>query len=224
MKLLRDPDAHLVAACRDPDEAGFEDAFAILFERYRERAYAIAYRVSGNQADALDIVQESFALLFRKLHTFKGTSLFSTWMFRIVTNCAIDQRRRNSRSDRPTAAFLDLTARADVADEAPGPRDVAALHEVGDHVQAAISYLSPKLRAVLALRYLEEMSYDDLAATLEVSLGTVKSRLARAHIALEQTLRTRFPELDISRRLRADDAEDAREHPGTGEAAIGGVG
>ena len=224
MKLLRDPDADLVAACRNPDSDGFDEAFAILFERYRERAYAIAYRVSGNQADALDIVQESFALLFRKLGSFRGNSLFSTWMFRIVTNCAIDQRRRNSRSDQSKAFLLDSAARADVADDAPGPRDVASLHEVGDHVQAAISHLSPKLRAILALRYLEEMSYDELAATLEVSLGTVKSRIARAHIALEQTLRTKFPELDISRRLQAETAEDRHDAAGEGEESMGGVG
>ena len=141
----------------------------------------------------------------------------------LVVTGAIDQRRRNSRSDQSKAVLLDSAARADVADDAPGPRDVASLHEVGDHVQAAISHLSPKLRAILALRYLEEMSYDELAATLEVSLGTVKSRIARAHIALEQTLRTKFPELDISRRLQAETAED-RHDAGEGEKSMGGVG
>jgi len=64
-------------------------------------------------------------------------------------------------------------------------------------VQNAIDALSPKLRAILALRYLEDMSYEDLAATLGLSLGTVKSRLARAHLALEQVVRTRFPQLDL---------------------------
>ena len=85
------------------------------------------------------------------------------------------------------------------ADEAPGPRDQASVNEVGDQVQEAISQLSPKLRVILALRYLEEMSYEELATTLELSMGTVKSRLARAHLALEHVVRSRFPHLDISK-------------------------
>ena len=94
MELLRDPDADLIAACRHPEADGFEHAFEQLFLRYRERVYAIAFRVVGNSVDALDVVQESFALLFRKLHGFRGGSLFSTWLFRIVVNCSIDHRRK----------------------------------------------------------------------------------------------------------------------------------
>lgn len=223
MELLRDPDAELVAICRDPDGDKFNDAFETLFERYRERVYAIAFRVSGNSSDALDIVQESFALLFRKLSSFRGNSLFSTWLFRIVTNCSIDYRRRN-KSERSRAMLTDQTDRLDIADEAPGPRDVAALHEVGDHVQLAMSQLSPKLRAVLALRYLEQMSYEELAATLEISLGTVKSRLARAHLALEHTVRTRFPELDVRVKLGADAAQGGVENDSGRHGPVGGVG
>lgn len=220
MELLRDPDAELVAACRDPDSEGFHEAFETLFERYRERVYAIAFRVSGNGSDALDIVQESFALLFRKLGSFRGKSLFSTWLFRIVTNCSIDYRRRQ-RADRSPTLISHPSEHHDVADAALGPRDVAAVHEVSDQVQAAISCLSPKLRAVLALRYLEEMSYEELAATLEISLGTVKSRLARAHLALEQTVRVRFPQLDVSRQLER--GELAQGDAGDPES-VGGVG
>jgi RNA polymerase sigma-70 factor (ECF subfamily) len=204
VELLRDPDAELVAACRDPGSDGFEEAFEVLFQRYRERVYAIAFRVAGNQSDAMDIVQESFALLFRKLASFKGNSLFSTWLFRIVVNCSIDHRRR-SKSQRVPVLITDQEGSIDVADAGPGPRDRAAMHEVGDQVQAAISQLSTKLRAILALRYLEEMSYEDLAATLELSMGTVKSRLARAHLSLEHVVRSRFPHLDISRKLDAED-------------------
>lgn len=222
MELLRDPDAQLVAACRDPNSEGFEEAFEVLFHRYRERVYAIAFRVAGNQADAMDIVQESFALLFRKLSSFRGTSLFSTWLFRIVVNCSIDHRRRN-RGARAPALLADQDATPEMVDENPGPRDSASVHEVGDQVQEAISQLSPKLRAILALRYLEEMSYEELAATLELSMGTVKSRLARAHLALEHVVRSRFPQLDISRKLDAeDDAGDAASNSPRGP--FGGVG
>lgn len=226
MELLRDPDAQLVAACRDPNSEGFEEAFEVLFHRYRERVYAIAFRVAGNQADAMDIVQESFALLFRKLSSFRGTSLFSTWLFRIVVNCSIDHRRRN-RGGRAPALLADQDATPEMVDENPGPRDSASVHEVGDQVQEAITQLSPKLRVILALRYLEEMSYEDLAATLELSMGTVKSRLARAHLALEHVVRSRFPHLDISRKLDAeDDAGDAASDSpgGSHRGPFGGVG
>lgn len=218
MELLRDPDAKLIADCRNPDSEGFEAAFEVLFKRYHERIYAIAFRVAGNQADAMDIVQESFALLFKKLGSFRGKSLFSTWLFRIVVNCSIDHRRRNRGISVPIQVEDPATA-DEMSDQSIGPPDTAVIHEVGDQVQLAISFLSPKLRAVMALRYLEEMSYDELAVTLEVSLGTIKSRIARAHLALEHIVRTRFPDLDITRKL---DAED--EASSAASDSLGGVG
>jgi len=196
VELLRDPDADLVAACRLPDSDGFERAFEALFLKYRERTYAIAFRITGTAVDALDVVQDSFALVFRKLAAFRGGSLFSTWLFRIVVNCSIDQRRRaGQRSEAPLLSTDGGIG--EPVDRGPDPRERAATRELGDQVQQAISFLSPKLRVILALRYLEDMSYEELAATLSLSLGTVKSRLARAHLALEHVVRTRFPQLDI---------------------------
>jgi RNA polymerase sigma-70 factor (ECF subfamily) len=195
VELLRDPDADLVAACRDPGAEGFEAAFEQLFARYRERVYAIAFRVVGNAVDAMDVVQESFALLFRKLHAFRGGSLFSTWLFRIVVNCSIDHRRKRDGSGRIHPMSLDAGDGVEPVDEAESPEQHAESVELGGQVQEAIALLSPKLRAILALRYLEDMSYDQLAATLGLSLGTVKSRLARAHLALEHVVRSRFPHL-----------------------------
>ncbi|MCU0862682.1 MAG: sigma-70 family RNA polymerase sigma factor [Planctomycetes bacterium] len=194
VELLKDPDADLVAACRQPGGEAFEAAFEQLFHRYRERVYAIAFRVTGSSIDALDVVQDSFSLLFRKLSSFRGGSLFSTWLFRIVVNCSIDHRRRRSPMMQAQGT---VDNDSDFVDESTGPRATAAKRELGDHVQAAIAELSPKLRAILALRYLENMSYDELAATLSLSLGTVKSRLARAHIALEVVVRTRYPHLKL---------------------------
>lgn len=191
---MRDPDADLLAACSSPQRQAFETAFTQLFRRYRERVYAIAYRVTGNPTDALDTTQEAFALLFRKLGGFRGGSLFSTWLFRIVVNCAIDHRRR-----RDAAASLAMQPTYENAmsavDAAPGPRDQAATQETREDVQRAMAELSPKLRAILALRYLEDMSYEELAVALDLSLGTVKSRLCRAHLALAAVVRSRFPHL-----------------------------
>jgi RNA polymerase sigma-70 factor (ECF subfamily) len=190
VELLRDPDADLVARCRQPESDDFEAAFEELYLKYRDRVYAIAFRVTGSSVDAMDVVQECFSLVFRKLDGFRSDSLFSTWLFRIVVNCSIDHRRR----ERSKA--MDLVggdAEFDAEDPASGPGQRAETRELGDQVQQAMARLSPKLRAVLALRYLENMAYEDLAATLAVSLGTVKSRLARAHLALEKVVRSSFP-------------------------------
>lgn len=194
VELLRDPDADLVAACRNPDREGFEVAFEQLYYRYRDRVYAIAYRITNNTVDAMDIVQESFGLVFRKLDSFRAGSLFSTWLFRLVVNCSIDQRRRE-RSRTWQSEQIDQIVDA-VEDPTSGPAAAAEATEFGAQIQEAVALLSPKLRAVLALRYLEDMSYDELAAALGLSLGTVKSRLARAHIALERVVRDRFPHLE----------------------------
>jgi RNA polymerase sigma-70 factor (ECF subfamily) len=201
--LVRDPDADLVAACRNPLEDGFESAFETLFLRYRDRAYSIAYRVTGSAVDAMDAVQESFGVVFRKLSGFRADSLFSTWLFRIVVNCSIDQRRREVARGMITGERAELAMGEAVA-EGAGPDAAAATTEVGSDVQHAMGKLSPKLRAVLALRYLEAMSYDELSKTLEVSLGTVKSRLARAHLALERVIREQFPQLDLGGLPRFD--------------------
>lgn len=180
-----------------PNSDGFETAFEELFNKYRDRVYSIAFRITGSSVDALDVVQDSFSLVFRKLQGFRGGSLFSTWLFRIVVNCSIDHRRRNLK--RPaTSLQMASEASEEPVDQRPSPGDRAESTELGGQVQEAISLLSPKLRVILALRYLEDMTYEDLAATLGLSLGTVKSRLARAHLALENLVRTRFPHLDLS--------------------------
>ena len=181
-----------------PESEGFEPAFEQLFTKYRDRVYAIAFRITGSAVDAMDVVQESFSLVFRKLHGFRGGSLFSTWLFRIVVNCSIDLRRKTTQQPFCHLPITDCEDGGDdPIDQTPSPRDHAATRELGDQVQQAISQLSPKLRVVLALRYLEDMAYEELAATLGLSLGTVKSRLARAHLALENIVRTRFPHLDL---------------------------
>lgn len=207
MEILRDPDAALVARCSRPEEDDFEAAFEELYLKYRDRVYAIAFRISGSTADAMDIVQESFSLVFRKLGGFRFDSLFSTWLFRIVVNSSIDHRRRTRGR---ALEVIPISGDLDTADPANTPQRQAEVTELGHQVQQAIHMLSPKLRAVLALRYLENMSYEDLAVTLSLSLGTVKSRLARAHLALEKVLRTRFPWLESA----AADADAKAARPG----------
>lgn len=205
MILLRDPDAALVMACKNPEGEGFEAAFEAIFLKYRDRVYSIAYRVTGSSMDAMDVVQESFSIIFRRLETFRAGSLFSTWLFRIVVNASIDQRRREQKKFGPHFQFED--AAEPMLNSELNPEAIAATKELGSQVQEAMQKLSPKLRVILALRYLEDMSYDSLAVTLGLSMGTVKSRLARAHIALEKVLRAQYPHLhDQDSEQRAEGA------------------
>ena len=176
--------------CQDPNSDRFEAAFEALYTRYRDRVYGIAYRVTGSSTDAMDVMQESFALLFRKISGFRFDAKFSTWLFRIVVNCSIDHvRHERSRRVGRSRSLAMLDPGAEPADDPEtGPQRQAETRELGDHVQECIQSLSPKLRAVLVLRYLEGLSYEELRETLGISMGTVKSRLARAHLAIERVL------------------------------------
>lgn len=147
----------------------------------------------GTTSDALDIVQEAFSVLFRKIGSFRFDAKFSTWFFRLVVNCCVDAKRRAS-SRSSTLAPVEALAQA--AGDAGDPGAAAEATELGDHVHNGLQRLSPKLRAVLVLRYLEGLSYDELAASLDISLGTVKSRLARAHLAFENVLSTSLESFD----------------------------
>ncbi|MGA1525905.1 MAG: RNA polymerase sigma factor, partial [Planctomycetota bacterium] len=181
------PDRELIEACRDVQDDRFEAAFEELYRRYRDRVYSIAYRITGSTTDAMDVVQESFRVLFLKISTFRFDARFSTWLFRIVVNCSIDLRRRErQRAGRLEQSLQSLHDGTEPADQGKDPLASAETSELGEQVQSAIARLSPKLRAILVLRYLEGLSYDEIAETLEVQLGTVKSRLARAHLAIEQ--------------------------------------
>jgi RNA polymerase sigma-70 factor (ECF subfamily) len=215
-------DQQLVEACRDIQRDAFEAAFEELYRRYRDRAFGIAYRITGTASDAMDAVQDSFRVLFQKISTFRFDSQFSTWLFRIVVNCSIDLRRReSSRHGRRGVSLALLEPIAEPATPEEGPDERAAGAELGEHVHSALMRLSPKLRAVLVLRYLEGMSYEALAEVLDVQLGTVKSRLARAHVALEAVLRGTLEEFGYPSD-RARSANSARaDTVGPTDAASG---
>lgn len=188
-----DPDLELVQACQRAPVPSLEGAFRELYDRYKDRVYNVCYRITGNATDALDASQETFGILFRRMGEFRFRSRFSSWVYRIAVNASIDLRRR-SRTRR--LASLDAVQEAaaeggrfELGDaRAEMPSQAASRHEFEAEVQRAISRLSPKLRSIVVLRYLENLSYEEVAETLQISLGTVKSRLARAHDALDREL------------------------------------
>src|SRR6185503_13247839 len=145
-------DAEAVARVR----AGEPEAFRVLMERHGRAVHRLAFRMTANEQDAEDVVQECFLRAYRNLDHFEARSQFGSWLFRIAANCAYDtlraRARRSARID-PGRAAEDLSAEA-VAD-APGPERLAAGTEVRGHVQTALARLSALERAAFTLRHLE---------------------------------------------------------------------
>lgn len=187
-----DPDHDLVLECQENPDAGLEGPFRTLYERFKDRVYNVCYRITGNATDALDASQETFGTLHRKIADFRFQSRFSSWVYRIAVNASIDLKRRNQHrrlASLDGGTDEDGNSRFDVRDDSiEMPMHSASRHELEAEIQRAIDALSPKLRAITVLRYVENLSYDEIAEALQISLGTVKSRLARAHAALDRHL------------------------------------
>jgi RNA polymerase sigma-70 factor, ECF subfamily len=169
----------LVGAC----QRGEHDAFRALFEAYRNKVYSIALRFAGDDATAMDIAQETFVKLFSSIRDFRGDASFDTWIYRLVVNACLDHRRRGWRL-LPLLDDFAETLRA----PAVSSLDDLLRSERGERVRAAIDRLSEDLRIVIVLRYTEGLSYDEIAEVLGCAVGTVASRLNRAHKKLERWL------------------------------------
>jgi len=195
---LSDPDQALVEACQTAHQQDFEEAYRQLFVLYQDRVFTICLRVTGNQEDALDAAQETMVTLARRIKDFAFRSRFSSWVYRIAVNAAIDVRRK--RLDAPRAGVQTSVGNAE------GERQLQQVEAEGIHadpvqevsrtenqvlIQDALARMNPRFAALLVLRYIEGMSYDEIAEVQECSLGTVKSRLNRAHTALREFLQHR---------------------------------
>ena len=184
-------DALVAALCQ-----GVENAFEILIQRYQQPVYNLVCRLLNDPSDAADIVQEVFLKIFRNIGSFRHNSSLKTWIYRIAVNEAYNHRRWFSRHHRQEVALARedglLTYADSVADPAPNPFDQAAGHETRALVEKALEKLNPKFRAAVVLRDIEDLSYEEIAAVLEISLGTVKSRILRGREALRKVLEGRL--------------------------------
>jgi RNA polymerase sigma-70 factor, ECF subfamily len=169
--------AELVAAC----QRGDRDAFREIFERYRNRVFTIALHFSSNEAVAADVAQEVFLKLLRSIGEFRGDSKFESWLYRIVVNVCMDEHRKQRR----LRTLDELGAREAVAPMAHARREQ---QQIAEHVQTAVRSLEPDLRLPMLLRYIEDLSYQEIAAALGCSMGTVASRLNRGHKLLARKL------------------------------------
>lgn len=167
--------------------AGSEDAFAQLVELHEKRVYTLALRMTGNQEDAADVAQEAFLSAWRGLPNFRGEAGFSTWLYRLTANAAIDHLRKNRRQ-RAEASLNSETLGLDVPDPAPTPQEQAENEALREAVRWGMGELTEEHRQVLTLREYQELSYEEIAGRLKLDLGTVKSRISRARGALRKIL------------------------------------
>ncbi len=191
----QDPDTDIVRLAQSRPTRRV--AMGILYERFRERVYNVALRIVGNGDEAGDVLQDVFLLLFRKIHRFREQAFFASWVYRITVNVSLDHLRRRRRAPLPTSAE-ELLDRPQEAGELSGPERRLAGRDLEGHVRSALRRLSPRLRVVIVLRYLEGLAYGDIAEILECSVGTVKSRLNRAHAAMRRELARRYGPADAS--------------------------
>jgi RNA polymerase sigma-70 factor (ECF subfamily) len=176
---------------------GDREAFGALVQRHQDRIFHLAYQVVRNREDALDVAQEAFVKAFASLPSFKGEASFTTWMHRIVVNLAIDCLRRRRRGD-PTAYDDRLALPEDAGQHlaaSDDPETALETRQVRSLLGRGIEALPPAHRAVLILREIEGLSYDEIARAVGCSLGTVMSRLFYARRKLQKVLRPHLDDL-----------------------------
>lgn len=166
---------------------GDEEAFSRLVRLHEKKVYNLALRICGDPEDAADASQEAFLSAWKGLPAFRGEAGFSTWLYRLTSNAAIDHLRR-TRRQRGEVSLDGGEQRADAVDAAPSPQAQAEAAELREAVMTGFARLSDSHRQVLALREMQELSYEEIAAVLQVDLGTVKSRISRARGALRKIL------------------------------------
>lgn len=175
----RETVADIIESCRRGDRAAFHS----LFETYKDRVYSIAFHYSGEEAMAKDVTQQVFLKLFTSINQFRFQSEFTTWLYRIVANACVDEQRKRKR-------FVPMSdeLEANTMSTARSQEDRYHRKEVASSVRSAISELSPKLRMPILLKYVEGLSYEEIAEALGCSIGTVSSRLNRGHKMLATKL------------------------------------
>jgi RNA polymerase sigma-70 factor, ECF subfamily len=189
-KLVRgtslDADTQLVERCLSGEEAAWEDLVRI----HTRRVYGVCYRFTGSDVEAQDLTQEAFLRIFRSLKTFRaGEGTFTVWLTRLTRNILIDHYRR-SKYQRATGSIEEqLPMLEETASVSARTDGLLAGREASEALQKALQKLSPELRETVILRDLEELEYREIAETLGVPEGTVKSRLNRGRAELARVLR-----------------------------------
>lgn len=196
-------DLTLVKRVREGDQR----AFKLLVERYQRKVYAIALGMLRDREEARDVAQEAFVKVYRYIDHFKGDASFYTWLYRITVNVSIDVMRKR-KTGHGEAVEFDESLPMEVNEANLGalgsqlgtnPQKSALRRELAEKIQEALAAVPEKHRAILLLREVEGMSYEDLARTLEIPKGTVMSRLFHARAKVQKIL-SEYLELDGTKR------------------------
>lgn len=190
---LTHSDTSLINRCQKADIAAFNEIVA----RHKGKIYNYLYRMTGSAEDAEDLTQEVFVRMYTSIGSFRAEASLSTWLFRIAGNLCVDAFRRGKKErglvqslDAPTAGDDgDEGATRDVPDWSREPMTLFKQKELGAQIQAALEKLPPKLRAAVVLHDVEGLPYEEIAAVEAIPLGTVKSRIFNARVALREHLR-----------------------------------
>ena len=187
-------------------QRGDADAFEQLLLEHQKNVYNLCYRMAGNPDDAMDLSQETFLRAWRCLDQYQFASAFSTWLYRLCSNICIDFLRRRRRQQTVPLTFEDADGEEQiyaVPDAQPLPEEQVELKLTRETLAAAMAQLLPEHRAVLQLRVVNEMSYEQIADVLDIQIGTVKSRLSRARNQLKKILERG----NLSRRASSESME-----------------
>ena len=172
---------------------GVEDAYETLISRFEQPVYNLVYRLLNDPSDASDVVQDVFFKVFRKIGDFRGESSLKTWVYRIAVNEAYNNRRwfvrhRSQEVGLDSGQNGQLGYQDLLADGGRSPLEAAADSQAREMIEEALKDLNPVFRAAVVLRDIEDLSYEEIAKILDISLGTVKSRIVRGREALRQKL------------------------------------
>lgn len=181
-------DSLLVARVRSGDFSAMDE----LVQRHYRNVFNLAFRLAGNYDDAQDIVSEAFIRVHNALPNFRGDANFTTWLYRIVKNVFLDERKkrrvRNHSSLEELVDLEDSSVSRQVEDPSPGPEWIVERGERADTVQKAVGTLPEAQRVMIALYHFHHRSYEEIAEVMNLPIGTVKSRLNRARLALKNKL------------------------------------
>lgn len=168
---------------------GDQEAFGELVRLYEKKVYALTLRMCKNPDDAAEAAQEAFLAAWQGLKFFRGEASFSTWLYRLASNACVDLLRKEQRHRAVSGPSLnDEDTYMDIADDAATPQELAERSELREQIEEGLQSLTPEHREVLILRELHQLSYDEIAQTLDLDTGTVKSRISRGRKALRNFL------------------------------------
>jgi RNA polymerase sigma-70 factor (ECF subfamily) len=169
--------------------SGDRDAYGALVAHYSHSVFRVAYRITGNEADADEVVQDAFLRGYRKLESFESRSNFGTWIYRIAVRCALDRiGQRGGRNAYASVPVDEEPEAIQLPDLAPGPEQLLLSREMGAFRETAMHSLTPLERTAFTLRHLEDCSMEEIAAALEIAPNAAKQAVYRAVHKLRQRL------------------------------------